>query len=113
MTLAAHLGRPSPTAMIEEMTGLDWMLWQTWLARHPIGELREDLRVAMQTAALVNLHIPKGKQRAQLQDYLFSDVRLEQSRPKQSWQEQLAIVKAMAMVKDPELLSRMPTAEGA
>lgn len=106
MMLAAHLGRPSPTAMLDEMIGLDWALWCEYLSKHPIGEAREDLRMALQTSTLVNLHIPKGRKRTTPGDFLFNDVRRASERP-QSWQEQLAIVQALAAAKDPTVFERM------
>ena len=78
------------------MSMLDFMLWSTYLKLHPFGEVREDLRMAVQTANLVNLHLPKGK-KAKVEDFLLRDELSKAPERKQSWEEQLVIIEALAM----------------
>lgn len=83
--------------MLEEMNALDLMLWMHYQQLHPIGEEREDLRMAIQTAALVNIHLGKGR-KVEPKDYLLKDGLSNAPERKQTWQEQMMIVEAMAQL---------------
>ncbi len=101
MQLCAHLGEPSPTRLVEErLSWLDLNLWQEYARQHPFGEAREDLRIGIQTASLVNCHIPKGKPKAKIEDFMLKDL-IKVPERKQSWQEMLLVVQAMALAGDP------------
>lgn len=60
MYLAAHLGHPSPTRMLEEMSALDLALWSQYVQLHPFGELREDARHGIRSALFVQANSKKG-----------------------------------------------------
>lgn len=97
MYLAWHLGQPSPTRMVREgMSAVDWQLWQEYLSEHPMGERRDDLRMAMLMRATLLPHVRKGK-KLKLEDFVLADKLVDLRPRKQTWQEQLAIVQAWAL----------------
>lgn len=98
MYLALTLGYASPTSMVEEMSMLDIGLWAEYQKQNSFGERRMDLRFAAQTASLVNCHIPKGHERAKLEDFLFKDgltmIAAAERKP-QTAEEQRAVFEAL------------------
>lgn len=62
MYLAAHLGHPSPTRMLEEMSPVDYALWSAYMDVAPFGEAREDARHGIRSALFVTANSPKGTQ---------------------------------------------------
>lgn len=54
--------------MLEELTSLQYSEWFAFNQLEPIGDERADIRSAMSTVALVNIHGPK--QKARLEQFL-------------------------------------------
>lgn len=59
--LALELGEPDVMAMLDGMTLEQFRLWQGYFAIEPWGEERADLRMAIETSALVNMQIVRGR----------------------------------------------------
>ena len=95
MYLAAHLGHPSPTRMLGEMTPLDYALWREYASSTPFGEIREDARHGIRAALFVR---SKSKKGAKISPSDFVPKFKEKTaalRKRMSWQEQLAFVEIL------------------
>lgn len=91
MFLAAHLGHPSPTRMLEDMSPLDLVLWQNYAEVHPFGEIREDARHGIRSALFVKAHSKKGAM-VMPKDFL---PKFQKPQKAVGWQDQLAYAEAL------------------
>ncbi|WP_020408922.1 phage tail assembly protein T [Hahella ganghwensis] len=67
--------------MLEGMPAWEYDLWRAEFNRQPWDYTRDDLRAGMQTSALINIQIPKGKPPVKPSMFMpfFKEERVEQS----------------------------------
>lgn len=82
-------------ALLRRITGAQFREWQAYYELEPFGEVRADLRAASITQMLYNVNRGKNQRALPLKDFLLK-FEADEHEPKQTWQTQWAVVKALA-----------------
>lgn len=85
--------------MLRQLTAREFLGWSAYAELEPFGEERGDIRAALIATVLANINRdPKRRPQAfRLEDFMLKfDSEVARKRP-QTWQEKLAIVRAIAV----------------
>ena len=66
-----------------EIDAVEFAEWKAYWQINPFGEERADLRMGINTACLLNVHVPKGKRRYKPSDFMpkFERKEIKQQTP--------------------------------
>lgn len=86
--------------MLREITAKQFVAWGHYDQIEPFGELRADMRAAQIVQTILNVNLGKNQKPYALKDVLikFEEAVSPEKKKKQSWQEQLALLKLFAKV---------------
>ena len=87
-------GELNVEAMLRRLTAKQFRAWEIYSELEPFGELRADYRAASIVQMIYNVNRGEKQKALPLQEFLLKFE--AESKKKQSWQEQLAIMKLLA-----------------
>lgn len=78
--------------MLERLSARELLQWKAYERIEPFGEIRADIRMAIQTAALVNLQRSRGSRVAKVTDFM-PDFAGRYTAKEQSVEEMMTVIR--------------------